>query len=127
MQEIRDLKVKMKLSPIRELIKGKRLVVIDDSIVRGTTSKKIVQLLKDAGAKSVHMRIASPPINFPCFYGVDTPTKEELIGNRMNGVSEIEAYMGVDSLAYLSIDAMLRASEAQEDFCTACFDGNYMA
>ena len=101
-QEIRDLKVKMKLSPIKHKIEGKKLVVIDDSIVRGTTSKRIVRMLRDAGAKEVHMRIASPATIGPCYYGVDTPTKEELIASKMS-VEEICNYIEADSLAYLSI------------------------
>jgi amidophosphoribosyltransferase len=124
-QEVRDLKVKMKLSPIVNKIKGKRLVVIDDSIVRGTTSKRIVRMLKEAGAKEVHMRIASPATTGPCYYGVDTPTKEELIASKMS-VEEIAKYIEADSLAYLSIDGIVRAiKDKKENYCFACFDGNY--
>ncbi|WP_281951506.1 amidophosphoribosyltransferase [Nitrosophilus kaiyonis] len=123
-QEIRDLKVKMKLNPIKELIKGKRLVVIDDSIVRGTTSRKIVNILKEAGAKEVHMRISSPPTTGPCFYGVDTPTKEELIASHMN-TEQIREYIGADTLAYLSIDGLLRSVGNDLSYCMGCFDGNY--
>ncbi len=124
-QEVRDLKVKMKLSPIMDKIKGKRLVVIDDSIVRGTTSRRIVRMLKEAGAKEVHMRIASPATIGPCYYGVDTPTKEELIASRMS-VDEIKDYIEADSLAYLSIDGVVRAiKDKKENFCFACFDDNY--
>ena len=124
-QEIRDLKVKMKLSPIKHKIEGKKLIVIDDSIVRGTTSKRIVRMLKEAGAKEVHMRIASPATIGPCYYGVDTPTKEELIASRMN-VDEICKYIEADSLAYLSIDGIIRAiKDKKENYCFACFDGNY--
>jgi len=124
-QEIRDLKVKMKLSPIKHKIEGKRLIVIDDSIVRGTTSKRIVRMLRDAGAKEVHMRIASPATTGPCYYGVDTPTKEELIASYMS-VNEICKYIEADSLAYLSIEGMVKAIKDKKDnYCFACFDGNY--
>ena len=124
-QEIRDLKVKMKLSPIKHKIAGKKLVVIDDSIVRGTTSKRIVRMLKEAGAKEVHMRIASPASTGPCYYGVDTPDKNELIASRMS-VDEICEYIEADSLAYLSIEGMVNSiKDKKEDYCFACFDGEY--
>ena len=124
-QEIRDLKVKMKLSPIRHKIEGKKLVVIDDSIVRGTTSRRIVRMLKEAGAKEVHMRIASPATTGPCYYGVDTPSKEELIASKLS-TEEIAKYVEADSLAYLSIDGLVRAiKDKKENYCFACFDGNY--
>ena len=123
-QEIRDLKVKMKLNPIKEVIRGKRLIVIDDSIVRGTTSKKIVSILKEFGAKEVHMRISAPPTTGPCYYGVDTPTKEELISSRMS-VEETRKYIGADTLAYLSIPGLLRSVGNDQSYCMACFDGNY--
>jgi amidophosphoribosyltransferase len=124
LQEIRDLKVKMKLSPITELIKGKKLVVIDDSIVRGTTSKKIVSLLKEAGAKEVHFRIASPAVKHACFYGIDTPNENELISNRMSE-SEICEYIGADSLSFMSIEGLLKVSNDKGDYCHACFSGEY--
>ena len=125
-QEMRDLKVKMKLSPMVDLIKGKRLVVIDDSIVRGTTSRRIVRMLKEAGAKEVHMRISSPPTTDPCFYGVDTPDKNKLIASNMS-VEEICEYIEADSLAYLSEEALLRSVRAtSDDYCTACFTGKYI-
>ncbi len=124
-QEIRNLKVKMKLSPIKHKIEGKKIVVIDDSIVRGTTSKRIVQMLKDAGAKEVHMRIAAPATTGPCYYGVDTPTKEELIASKMS-VEAICKYIEADSLAYLSIDGIIKAiKDKKENYCFACFDGDY--
>ncbi len=123
-QEIRDLKVKMKLNPIKKVIEGKRLVVIDDSIVRGTTSKKIVNILKEFGAKEVHMRISAPPTTGPCYYGVDTPTKEELISSRYS-VEETRKYIGADTLAYLSIEGLLRSVGNDQSYCMACFDGNY--
>ncbi len=124
-QELRNLKVKMKLSPIREVIEGKRLIVIDDSIVRGTTSKQIVSMLKEAGAAEVHMRISSPPTTDPCFYGVDTPEKEKLISARMS-VEEIRDYIGADSLAYISIEGLMRAVGDDQNYCKACFDGHYV-
>ncbi|MDQ1339682.1 MAG: amidophosphoribosyltransferase [Campylobacterota bacterium] len=124
MQEIRDLKVKMKLSPIKSLIQGKKLVIIDDSIVRGTTSKKIVSLLRDAGAKEIHMRIASPAVKYPCFYGIDTPEKNELISNRMDA-EEIRKYIGADSLSFLSVDALCKGAKDKNNHCLACFNGSY--
>ena len=124
-QEIRDLKVKMKLSPIKHKIEGKKLVVIDDSIVRGTTSMQIVRMLKDAGAKEVHMRIASPATIGACFYGVDTPDSNELISARMS-VEEVCKYIGADSLSFISIDGLIDSlKENRENYCLACFDGNY--
>lgn len=125
-QEMRDLKVKMKLSPITELIKGKRVIVIDDSIVRGTTSRRIIRMLKEAGAAEVHMRISSPPTTDPCFYGVDTPDKDKLIAANME-TQEICDYIGADSLAYLSTEALMRSvSLPSENYCTACFTGDYI-
>ncbi|ESR36759.1 Amidophosphoribosyltransferase 1 [Citrus sinensis] len=124
-QKIRDFGVKLKLSPVRGVLEGKRVVVVDDSIVRGTTSSKIVRLLKEAGAKEVHMRIASPPIIASCYYGVDTPSSEELISNRMS-VEEIREFIGCDSLAFLPIDSLnkLLGNDSQ-NFCYACFSGKY--
>jgi len=125
-QEMRDLKVKMKLSPIASLIKGKRVIVIDDSIVRGTTSRRIIRLLKNAGAAEVHMRISSPPTTDPCYYGVDTPDKENLIAANMNS-DEICRYIEADSLSYLSNEALMRSVNSKEDtYCTACFTGKYI-
>lgn len=123
-QAIRDLKVKQKLSPIRELIEGKNLVIVDDSIVRGTTSKKIIQLLKENGAKSVHMRIASPPVAYPCYYGIDTPHQEELIRYRMDE-EQMARFISADSLSFLSIESLNKAVKSNGDFCLSCFDGNY--
>jgi amidophosphoribosyltransferase len=124
-QEVRDLKVKMKLTPIKHKIRGKKLVVIDDSIVRGTTSKRIVRMLKEAGAAEVHMRIASPASKGACFYGVDTPNPEELIASRMS-VDEICEYIEADSLAYISIEGMANSiKDDKNDYCFACFDGEY--
>ena len=125
-QEMRDLKVKMKLSPITNLIKGKRVIVIDDSIVRGTTSRRIIRMLKEAGAAEVHMRVSSPPTTDPCFYGVDTPNKDKLIAANMS-TDEICEFIEADSLAYLDADALLRSVNATtNNYCTACFTGEYI-
>ena len=125
-QEMRDLKVKMKLSPMTDIIKGKRVIVIDDSIVRGTTSRRIIRMLKEAGASEVHMRVSSPPTTDPCFYGVDTPDKENLIASRMTN-DEICEYIEADSLAYLDEESLLRSVNATDDsYCTACFTGKYI-
>jgi amidophosphoribosyltransferase len=125
-QEIRDLKVKLKLSPISALIKGKKVAIIDDSLVRGTTSKQIVKMLKDAGATEVHMRIAAPEIKYPCRYGIDTPTQKELIsaGNTPN---EIAKLIGADSLGFLSIDGLVNSLGKQRKYSLVSFDGNYFA
>jgi amidophosphoribosyltransferase len=123
-QETRDLKVKMKLSPMRSLIEGKKIVVIDDSIVRGTTSKRIVRMLKLAGAKEIHFRVASPEIKFPCFYGIDTPNKCELISSSKN-VEEVRDYIKADSLAYLSIDELKKSINISDKYSLVSFDGNY--
>lgn len=124
-QKIRDFGVKLKLSPVRAVLEGKRVVVVDDSIVRGTTSSKIVRLIKEAGAKEVHMRIASPPIIASCYYGVDTPSSEELISNRMS-VEEIREFIGCDSLAFLPINSMKKLyGQDAPNYCYACFSGNY--
>lgn len=124
-QQIRDFGVKLKLSPVRSVIEGKRLVVVDDSIVRGTTSRKIVRLLREAGAAEVHLRICSPPIIASCFYGVDTPTQEELIAHRMDVQATCE-HIGADSLAYLPIEALhAELGDEADSFCDACFSGRY--
>ncbi|XP_021285557.1 amidophosphoribosyltransferase, chloroplastic-like [Herrania umbratica] len=124
-QKIRDFGVKLKLSPVRGVLEGKRVVVVDDSIVRGTTSSKIVRLIKEAGAKEVHMRIASPPIIGSCYYGVDTPSSEELISNRMS-VEEIREFIGCDSLAFLPFDSLKKMLGSDSpNFCYACFSGKY--
>ncbi|WP_321314007.1 amidophosphoribosyltransferase [Halarcobacter sp.] len=123
-QEMRNMKVKMKLSPMRSLIKGKSLLVIDDSIVRGTTSKRIVRMLKEAGAKEVHFRVASPEIKFPNFYGIDTPSKEELISHRMTK-DEICEYIEADSLEYLSIDDLVSSIGNGRNYALESFDGDY--
>lgn len=124
-QKLRDLDVKIKFNPVRGVLRGKRVVMVDDSIVRGTTAKKLVRMIRAAGAKEVHFRVASPPIISPCFYGIDMPTKGELIGSTRT-VEKIRAYLGVDSLGYLSLDGMLSLSSHPKDsFCTACFSGKY--
>ena len=125
-QEIRDLKVKLKLSPIKHLIAGKRVAIIDDSLVRGTTSKQIVRMLKEAGAKEVHMRIAAPEIKYPCRYGIDTPTKEELISTKYTP-EEIAANMGADSLGFLSIEGLKESLGTERNYSLVSFDGNYFA
>ncbi|NPA52018.1 MAG: amidophosphoribosyltransferase [Aquificae bacterium] len=125
-QDIRDLSVKLKLNPVRYVVENKRLIVIDDSLVRGTTSRKIINMLKEAGAKEVHLLISSPPVIDSCYYGIDTPTKEELIANKMS-IEEIRKYIGADSLHYLSLEGMLKAANKfrQKGFCTACFTSDY--
>lgn len=124
-QSIRSFGVKIKLNPQSEVLKGKRVVVIDDSIVRGTTSQKIIRLIRAAGAKEVHFRIASPPTTGPCYYGVDTPGKSQLIAAQ-NSIEQIREFIDADSLAYLSVEGMMKAVKGNEkEFCAACFDGNY--
>ena len=124
-QAMREAGIRVKLNPLPDVLSGKRVVVIDDSIVRGTTSRKLVQALRDAGATEVHMRISSPPVTHPCFYGIDTDTQDHLIAARLT-LEEIERHLGVDSLAYLSKAGMVEAALTHSGhFCTACFDGNY--
>ncbi len=126
-ERIRHFSVRLKLSPVKEVVQGKRLVVVDDSIVRGTTSKKIVELLRFAGAKEIHMRISAPMTTHPCHYGIATPTKEELIASGMS-LAQIQQFLNVDSLAYLSMPGMYRAFSGegpQSRMCDACFTGNY--
>lgn len=122
-QAIRDFGVKLKLNPVRELLDGRRVVLIDDSIVRGTTSRKIVRMVREAGASQVHVRISCPPIISPCYYGIDTPTREELIAAR-HTVEEICQFIGADSLGYLSLESLHRAVGG-EGYCTACYTGRY--
>jgi amidophosphoribosyltransferase len=124
-QSIRHFGVKVKLNPVRELIAGKRVVLVDDSIVRGTTSQKIVRMVKDAGAAEVHLRISAPPTAWPCHYGIDTPTRDELIAAN-HDVEEIRRFVEADSLAYLSLDGLLSSvSGPKESYCTACWTGDY--
>jgi amidophosphoribosyltransferase len=125
-QTVRDFGVKLKLNPVRSLLEGKRVVLIDDSIVRGTTSRKIVRMIRSAGAKEVHMRISCPPTISPCFYGVDTPSKRELIAANKS-VEEIREFIGADSLSYLSLEGLKKACGDGEKttYCTACYTGVY--
>jgi len=125
-QRVRDFGVKLKLNPVRHVLEGKRVVLIDDSIVRGTTSKKIVRMVRDAGAKEVHMRISCPPTISPCFYGVDTPSKNQLIAANKS-VEEIREYIKADSLAYLSLEGLRKAAGEGDEpcYCTACYTGKY--
>jgi amidophosphoribosyltransferase len=124
-QSIRDFGVKIKLNPVKGIIKGKRVVVVDDSIVRGTTSRKIIKMIRNAGAKEIHYRISSPPILNPCFYGMDFPTKAELIATSHTS-EEIRKYLRVDTLSYLSMEGLIKAvGERKDKYCMACFDGDY--
>ena len=125
-QSIRSFGVKIKLNPQKDILKGKRVVIIDDSLVRGTTSQKIINLVRQAGAKEVHFRVACPPTLGPCFYGVDTPQKEQLIASQ-HSISEIQEFIGANTLAYLSHEGMLDAvnQASYEGFCSACFTGKY--
>lgn len=125
-QKIRDFAVKVKLNPIKSVIEGKRVIVVDDSLVRGTTSKRRVSAIRDAGAKKVHLRISAPPIRFPCHFGIDTPKSAKLIAAQKT-VKEIMEYVGADSLGYLTKEGMLAVMKAHQpkDYCTGCFDGNY--
>jgi amidophosphoribosyltransferase len=124
-QTLRDRGVKLKLNPLPDSIRGKRLVVIDDSIVRGTTTKQVVSMLRDAGATEVHMLVTCPPLQWPCFYGIDMPTRQELIAADLT-VEQIRSYVGADSLGYLSLEGMVEAAGGPKDsFCRACFDGEY--
>jgi amidophosphoribosyltransferase len=124
-QSIRHFGVRLKLNPVEPALRGKRVVIIDDSIVRGTTSRKIVKMVRDAGAREVHLRISSPPTQWPCYYGIDTPTRRELIASS-HSVDEIARYVTADSLAYLSLEGMLNAvGTGQDSMCHACFSGQY--
>ncbi len=125
-QRVRDFGVKLKLNPVRNLLEGKRIILIDDSIIRGTTSRKIVRMVRGAGAKEVHLRISCPPTISPCFYGVDTPSKRELIAANQS-VEQIRQFIEADSLAYLSLDGLLDACDQKHvgKYCTACYTGDY--
>jgi amidophosphoribosyltransferase len=124
-QAIRDFGVKLKLNPVRHLLEGKRVVLVDDSIVRGTTSRKIVRMVRQAGAREVHLRISCPPTISPCFYGVDTPNKQQLIAANSSN-EEIRKFVEADSLGYLSIGNLTESVEDHNrDFCYACYSGNY--
>ena len=122
---IRQLGIRLKLNPLRDVIAGKRLVVVDDSIVRGNTQRALVRMLREAGAAEVHVRIASPPVKWPCFYGIDFATRAELIANGLS-TEEICRSIGADSLGYVSLEGLVAASQVpKDDLCRACFDGVY--
>jgi amidophosphoribosyltransferase len=124
-QRIRDLGVKLKFNPLSQVLNDKRVVLVDDSIVRGTTTPQVIKLLRKAGAKEVHMRICAPPIRYPCFFGVDMATRQELIAAHKT-IPEIRDFIGADSLGYLSIDRLIKAVDLPRDsFCLACFTGEY--
>jgi len=124
-QAIRDFGVKLKLNPVRHLLEGKRVILVDDSIVRGTTSRKIVRMVRNAGAREVHVRISCPPTVSPCFYGVDTPSIGELIAAN-HSVEEIRKFIEADSLGYLSLGALRESvADRNHDYCYACYTGNY--
>ena len=125
-QKIRDLAVKVKLNPIREVLQGKRVVVVDDSLVRGTTSKQRIGAIRSAGAKEIHLRISSAPIIAPCHFGIDTPNQDQLIATHKS-IREILSYVGADSIGYLTPQGMITAvsSDPAQSFCTACFTGKY--
>jgi amidophosphoribosyltransferase len=125
-QKGRDFRVRIKYNAVREVIDGKRVIVVDDSLVRGTTSRGLIALIREAGAKEVHFRVSSPPVTNPCYYGIDMPTKEELIGAQKT-VEEIRQHLNVDSLGYLSLEGMHSAVASHGPFCDACFSGNYAA
>jgi len=125
-QEMRKHGVKIKLNPVKDILKGKRVVVVEDSIVRGTTTEGRIRALREAGVKEIHMRISCPPIKFPCFYGIDFPSRKELIANELPSIEKIADFIGADSLKYLSHKGMLEAAkEKKKSFCTACFSGVY--
>lgn len=124
-QFIRDFRVKVKLNPIKDVLKGKKVAIIEDSIVRGTTSRIRIKTIREAGAKKIHMRVSCPPLRFPCFYGIDFPTKKELVASK-HSINQIRDFIGADSLEYISLEGMLKAMPfKKDDFCTACFNGEY--
>jgi len=123
-QDLRDEGVKIKLSVLENIVKDKRVVIVDDSIVRGTTSKRIVKMVREAGAKEVHIRVASPPVKYSCYFGIDTPFRRYLIGSYKNN-EEITQYIGADSVEYLSEKGLLNAVGQKEGFCLACLNGDY--
>ena len=125
-QSDRDFGARLKYNPVREVVAGKRVVVVDDSLVRGTTGRSVVKFIREAGAREVHFRIASPPVRYPCFYGIDMPDREELIGARLT-IDEIRDALGVNSLGYLSMEGMREAVAEQGPYCDACLSGNYTA
>ena len=123
-QSIRHFGVKIKLNPVKDVLKGKRVVVVDDSIVRGTTSKKIIKMIRNAGATEIHMRISSPPTTHPCYYGIDTPTRQELIASS-HSVEEIRRYITADTLGYITLDGVRKVVDRPMNYCAACFCGDY--
>jgi amidophosphoribosyltransferase len=124
-QELRELQVRLKLAVVKESVRGKSVVVVDDSIVRGTTTRGKIRALREAGAREIHMRVSCPPIRFPCFYGVDFPTKEELLANNRN-LEQIKEFLEVDSVGYISLEGMLSCASLPPDhYCTACWSGRY--
>ena len=124
-QTIRQLGIRLKLNPLRDVIRGKRLVVVDDSIVRGNTQRALIRMLREAGALEVHVRISSPPVKWPCFYGIDFASRAELIANGL-GVEGVRASIGSDSLGYVSLEGLIAATEQPKTrLCSACFDGQY--
>ena len=123
-QFIRDFRVRVKLNPIHDVLNGKKVVVVEDSIVRGTTSRSRIEEIRRAGAKEIHLRISCPPIKYPCFYGIDFPSKKELIASKKS-VKEVAEFIGVDTLEYLSLEGMLSVMKKSNDFCHACFTGKY--
>jgi len=123
-QQFRDESVKQKFNPLAGFFTGKRVVLVDDSIVRGTTLRKLVRMIRSAGAREVHVRIGSPPVKFPCYYGIDTPTYEELIINQISQ-EQLRIHMEADSLKYLELEDLLGIVENGSQFCAACFDGRY--
>jgi amidophosphoribosyltransferase len=125
-QSIRHFGVKLKLNALKDVFRGKRVVVVDDSVVRGTTSRKIVKMIRDAGASEVHLRISSPPTSWPCYYGIDTPTRQELIASS-HTVEEIKDYVTADTLGYLSLEGVYEAvGDSRSGYCDACFSGEYL-
>jgi amidophosphoribosyltransferase len=123
--QLRKVGIRLKLNPLTTVIKDKRIVVVDDSIVRGNTQRNLVKMLKEAGAKEVHVRISSPPVKWPCFYGIDFATREQLIANQMT-IDELRDMLGADSLGYISIEGMIEATKQKaNNLCKACFDGVY--
>lgn len=123
-QSIRHFGVKIKLNPVKDALRGKRVIVVDDSIVRGTTSKKIIKMIRNAGAAEVHLRISSPPTSYPCFYGIDMPTRQELIASS-HSIEEIKKYITADTLGYISMEGIQKVVPFPANFCAACFDGEY--
>ena len=123
-QELREEGVRIKLNAIKENIDGKRVVIIDDSIVRGTTSKRLVKLLRAAGAKEVHFRVSSPPVTHTCHFGIDTPYRQDLIGSK-HDVEEIREMIGADTLGFISVEGLLQSVGGENTYCKACFDADY--